>query len=139
MQDPERYEQGMKIRRAILGDAHVDKSIASTTDFNEPFQEFITRYAWGEIWARPGLDRRTRSLATLAMLVALNREEEFKMHIAAALRNGVSVAELQELLLHAGVYCGLPAANNAFAWAATVLNSSATAGAETTPAGQDQE
>ena len=124
MQDRERYEQGMNIRRAVLGDAHVDRSISVTTDFTAPFQDFITRYAWGEVWARPGLERRTRSLITLAMLVALNREEEFKMHIAAALRNGVSVEELRELILQAGIYCGLPAANNAFAWAGGVLKNS---------------
>lgn len=122
MHDAERFEAGMINRRAVLGDAHVDRSIGGTTEFNEPFHDFITRYAWGEIWARPGLDWRTRSLITLAMLIALNREEEFKMHVAAAMRNGVTQAELQELLLHAGIYCGLPAANNAFKWAASVLD-----------------
>ena len=123
MNDEERYEEGMKVRRAVLGDAHVDRSLASRTPFNEPFQDFITRYAWGEVWARPGLSRHTRSLITLAMLVALNREEEFKMHVAAALRNGVTENEIQEVLLHAALYCGLPAANNAFAWAGSVFAS----------------
>ena len=121
MDEKERYEQGMKMRRTVLGDAHVDRSIARTTSFNEPFQEFITRYAWGEIWTRPGLPRHTRSLLTLVMMVALNREEEFKMHVRAALGNGVTREEMQEALLQSGIYCGLPAANNAFHWAAEVF------------------
>jgi 3-oxoadipate enol-lactonase/4-carboxymuconolactone decarboxylase len=121
MDDAERYTEGMIIRREVLGDAHVDRSLANITPFNEPFQEFITRYAWGEIWSREGLPRKTRSLLTLVMLVALNREEEFKMHVRAAFNNGVTREELQEALLQTGIYCGLPAANNAFSWAEQVL------------------
>jgi 4-carboxymuconolactone decarboxylase len=115
--DRERYEQGIKVRREVLGDAHVDRSVANRNEFNGAFQDFITRYAWGEIWTRPGLPRHTRSLLTLAMMVALNREEEFKMHIRAAFHNGVTRAEIEEVLLQSAVYCGLPAANNAFHWA----------------------
>ncbi|MDX1485209.1 MAG: 4-carboxymuconolactone decarboxylase [Alphaproteobacteria bacterium] len=111
MDEKERYERGMKTRRGALGDAHVDRAEANRTPFNEDFQDFITRYAWGEIWDRPGLDKRTRSLVTLAMLVALNREAELRMHLNAARNNGVSREEIKELLLHAGLYCGLPAAN----------------------------
>ena len=117
MDEKERYEQGMGVRREVLGDEHVDRSIDRTTDFNAPFQEFITRYAWGEIWSRPGLPRPTRSLLTLVLMVALNREEEFKLHVRAALTNGVTREEIQEALMHSAIYCGLPAANNAFAWA----------------------
>jgi len=117
MDDKDRYQQGMLVRREVLGDAHVDRSLASLNEFNRGFQEFITRYAWGEIWSRPGLPRHTRSLLTLAMMVALNREEEFKMHIQAALNNGVTRAEIEEVLLQSAIYCGLPAANNAFHWA----------------------
>ena len=117
MTDKERYKNGLQVRRAVLGDAHVDRSLARLTPFNETFQEFITRYAWGEIWTRPGLPRQTRSLLTLVMMVALNREEEFKMHIRAALRNGVTREEIGEALLQSGIYCGLPAANNAIHWA----------------------
>jgi 4-carboxymuconolactone decarboxylase len=114
MDDTERYAQGMKVRRAVLGGEHVDKSVANTTPFNEPFQDLITRYAWGEIWTRPGLPRATRSLITLAMLIALNRPEELRMHVRAAIRNGVTREQLQELLLHSSIYCGVPAANEAF-------------------------
>ena len=121
MEEEKRFEQGMKVRREVLGDAHVDRSVANATPFNEPFQEFITRYAWGEIWSRPGLPRQTRSLLTLVMMVALNREEEFKMHIRAALNNGVTREQIQEALLQTGIYCGLPAANNAFHWAEAVF------------------
>ncbi len=117
MDEAERYEQGLKVRREVLGSAHVDRTLANRTRFNEPFQEFITRYAWGEIWTRPGLPRHTRSLLTLAMTVALNREEEFKLHIRAALTNGVTREEIREVLLQSAIYCGLPAANNAFHWA----------------------
>jgi 4-carboxymuconolactone decarboxylase len=109
-----RYEQGMKTRRAVLGDAHVDRTLKNRTKFNEPFQDLITRYAWGEIWSRPGLPRKTRSLLTLAMLVAQNRELEFRMHLKAALSLGVSRDEIQEVLLQAAIYCGVPAANSAF-------------------------
>lgn len=111
----ERYDEGMRIRREILGDEHVDAAVAGTTDDTAAFQDLITRYAWGEIWARPGLDRRTRSAITLMALVALNRERELAMHIRAALRNGLSRAEIGEVLLHSAIYCGVPAANGAFA------------------------
>jgi 4-carboxymuconolactone decarboxylase len=114
MDDRDRYAQGMKVRRAVLGEAHVDKSVANTTPFNEPFQDLITRYAWGEIWTRPGLPPSTRSLLTLAMLIALNRPEEFRMHVRAAIRNSVTREQIQELLLHSSIYCGVPAANDAF-------------------------
>jgi 4-carboxymuconolactone decarboxylase len=114
MDEHKRYDQGMKTRRAVLGDAHVDRTLKNRTKFNEPFQDLITRYAWGEVWSRPGLPRKTRSLLTLAMLVALNRESEFRMHLKAALSLGVSRDEIQEVLLQAAVYCGVPAANSAF-------------------------
>jgi len=121
MNESERYLQGMTVRREVLGDEHVDRSIAKRNPFNEPFQEFITRYAWGDIWSRAGLPRHTRSLLTLVMMVALNREEEFKMHVRAAFNNGVTREEIQEALLQTGLYCGLPAANNAFQWAEGVF------------------
>ncbi len=121
MDQRERYNKGMEIRRAVLGDGHVDRSVARRNAFNEEFQDFIARYAWGEIWSRPGLSRHTRSLVTLAMLVALNREEEFRMHVRAAANNGVTPEEIKELLLHAAIYCGLPAANAAFHAAEEVL------------------
>ena len=114
MDERKRYDEGMKTRRSVLGDAHVDRTLKSRTKFNEPFQDLITRYAWGEIWNRPGLPKKTRSLLTLSMLVALNRGEEFRMHVKAALSIGVSRDEIQELLLQAAVYCGVPAANAAF-------------------------
>jgi 4-carboxymuconolactone decarboxylase len=120
MNDP-----GMTVRREVLGDAHVDRAQAATTPFTAPFQDLITRYAWGEVWARPGLDRRTRSCVTLGMLVALRSEEELAMHVRAALRNGVTAAEVQEVLLHAAVYAGVPAANAAFAVAQRVLDEQA--------------
>lgn len=119
--EQERYEVGMAVRRAVLGDAYVDQSLANLTPFNAPFQDFITRYAWGEIWDRPGLPRQTRSLITLAMLVALNRGDELRMHIRAALRNGVTIEEIQEVFLQCAIYCGVPAANAAFHLAADVL------------------
>ncbi|HXY50964.1 MAG TPA: 4-carboxymuconolactone decarboxylase [Terriglobales bacterium] len=114
MDDRERYEAGMKVRRAVLGDAHVDRSLEQLNDLNRDFQDFITRYAWGDIWSRPGLSRHTRSLITLAMMVALNRADEFRMHVRAALRNGVTRDEIKEVLLQTAIYCGLPAANAAF-------------------------
>ena len=114
MDDRKRYDEGMKTRRAVLGDAHVDRSLKNRNKFNEPFQDLITRYAWGEVWSRPGLPRKTRSLLTLSMLVALNRTEEFRMHLKAALSIGVTRDEIQEVLLQAAVYCGVPAANSAF-------------------------
>jgi len=121
MDERERYTNGMKVRRAVLGDQHVNRSLASKNAFNEEFQDLITRYAWGEIWARPGLPRHERSLITLAMLVALNREDEFRMHVRAAANNGVTRDEIKELLLHAAIYCGVPAANSAFHAAEEVL------------------
>jgi 4-carboxymuconolactone decarboxylase len=114
MDEHQRYQQGLKVRREVLGDAHVDKSLEHRTDFNEEFQELITRYPWGEIWTRPGLTKETRSMITLAMLVALNRGDEFRLHLRAALRNGVSREEIREVLLQSAIYCGVPAANSAF-------------------------
>jgi len=119
--DTKRYQQGMKIRRAVLGDEHVDRAVATTTDFNRDFQDFITRSAWGEIWTWPGLPRHTRSLLTLAMMVALNRGEELRMHVKAALNNGVTRDQIKEVLLHSAIYCGVPAANSAFHIAADVF------------------
>jgi 4-carboxymuconolactone decarboxylase len=104
----------MRVRRAVLGDAHVDRAKANENEFNAPFQEFITRYAWGEIWTRPGLPRKTRSLVTIGMMVALNRADELRLHLRAAANNGVTRKEIQEVLLHSAVYCGVPAANSAF-------------------------
>ena len=121
MDERERYERGLEVRRAVLGDAHVDRSLKNATTFNEEFQELITRYAWGEMWTRPGLPRQVRSLITVAMLVALNRPDELRLHLRAAIRNGVTREELKELLMHASVYCGVPAANHAFHVAAEVL------------------
>jgi len=114
MDERERYEKGLSVRRAVLGDAHVDRSLKNRNEFNEEFQDLITRYAWGEIWTRPGLPRKTRSLLTIAMLVALNRPDEFRLHLRAALNNGVKKEEIKEALLQAAIYCGLPAANSAF-------------------------
>jgi 4-carboxymuconolactone decarboxylase len=111
----ETYERGMEIRREVLGDEHVDRAVERTTDLTRDFQDFITRYAWGEIWARPGLDRRTRSFVTLTALVALGRFDELELHVHAALRNGLSLDEIKEVLLQTAVYCGVPAANSAFA------------------------
>ena len=108
------YEAGLLIRRSVLGDAHVDRSLTNVTDFNRDFQDLITRYAWGEVWSRPGLPRHTRSLLTLAMMVALNRVEEFRMHVRAAFNNGVTRDEIKEVLLQSAIYCGVPAANSAF-------------------------
>ena len=114
MDDRKRYDQGLKTRREVLGNPHVDRSLKNRTKFNEPFQDLITRYAWGEIWSRPGLPRKTRSLLTLSMLVALNRNEEFRLHLKAALSIGVTRDEIQEVLLQSAIYCGVPAANSAF-------------------------
>ncbi|HMF11016.1 MAG TPA: 4-carboxymuconolactone decarboxylase [Gemmataceae bacterium] len=123
MDERERYEQGMVVRRAVLGDAHVEAALARRTEFTHEFQDLLTRFAWGEIWDRPGLPRHTRSLLTIAMLVALNRPEELKMHLRAARNNRVTRDEIKEVLLHAAVYCGLPAANAAFQFAAEELAS----------------
>jgi 4-carboxymuconolactone decarboxylase len=118
----EPYERGMAVRREVLGDEHVDAAIERTTEFTADFQDLITRYAWGEIWSRPGLDRRTRSCITLTALVALGREEELAMHVRAALRIGLTPDEIKEVLLHSAIYCGVPAANGAFAIAQRVLD-----------------
>jgi len=114
MDEKKRYKKGMKVRRAVLGDAHVDRAQASENGFNAAFQDLITRYAWGEIWTRPGLPRKTRSLITIAMMVALNRTEELRLHLSAAANNGVTRKEIQEVLLQTAIYCGVPAANSAF-------------------------
>jgi len=114
MDERERYEKGMSVRRAVLGDAHVDRATRNRNEFTEEFQDLITRYAWGDIWTRPGLPRTTRSLLTLAMMVALNRGDEFRMHVRAAFNNGVTREEIKEVLLQAAIYCGVPAANSAF-------------------------
>ena len=121
MSDERLDDDGMEVRREVLGDAHVDAEIELTTEFTAPFQEFITRYAWGAVWAREGLDRRTRSAVTLALLTALGREHEIAMHVRAALRNGLSPREIGEVLLHTSVYAGVPVANRAFAIADEVL------------------
>ena len=117
-------EDGMKVRREVLGDEHVDAAIERTTEFTADFQDLITRYAWGEIWSRPGLDRRTRSAVTLTALVASNHHEELAMHVRAALRNGLTPDEIKEVLLQTAIYCGVPAANRAFAIAQQVLDES---------------
>ena len=122
MDEKKRHEEGMKIRRAVLGDAHVDQAIATQNEFTAEFQDLITRYAWGEIWTRPDLDRKTRSLVTIAMMVALNRSEELQLHLKAALKNGVTRAEIKEVLLQAAIYCGVPAANHAFHMAEQVFS-----------------
>jgi len=114
--------EGERIRREVLGDEHVDRAQERTTEFTADFQDFITRYAWGEIWARPGLDRRTRSFITLTALVALGRTEELELHVHAALRNGLTQDEIGETILHAALYCGIPAANTAFAVAQRALD-----------------
>jgi 4-carboxymuconolactone decarboxylase len=115
-------ENGMRVRREVLGDEHVDRAIANTTEFTRDFQELITRYAWGDVWSRPGLDRRMRSAITLTALIAQGHWEELAMHVRAALRNGLTEVELKEVLLQSAVYCGVPAANRAFAVAQGVLD-----------------
>jgi len=117
----ERRDRGMRVRREVLGDEHVDRAAARTTPFTAPFQEFITEVAWGTVWSRPGLDRKTRSCVTLSILTALGREAELALHVRAALRNGVTESEIAEVLLHSAVYAGVPAANSAFAVAQRVL------------------
>jgi 3-oxoadipate enol-lactonase/4-carboxymuconolactone decarboxylase len=116
----DRYERGMGVRREVLGDAHVDAALAGGSPLTADFQELITRYAWGEVWARPGLDRRTRSCITLTALVAGGHDEELALHLGAARRNGLTWDEIKEVLLHAAIYCGVPAANSAFAVARRV-------------------
>ena len=114
MEERERYSNGLEVRRAVLGDAHVDRALTRSNAFNQEFQELITRYAWGEIWTRPGLPRHTRSLITVAMMVALNRPDEFRLHVRAAFNNGVTRDQIKEVLLQSAIYCGVPAANSAF-------------------------
>lgn len=121
MNDEERYEAGTSVRRAVLGDAHVDRSLNNLNDFNGDFQNLITRYAWGDIWTRPGLERKTRSLLVLAMMIALNREAEFKLHCRASFNNGVTKDDIKELILQAAIYAGVPAANTAVHWAEAVF------------------
>ena len=121
MTDPERAREGMAVRRAVLGDDHVDRAVAGTTPFTAPFQDLITRYAWGEIWSRPGLSRAERSMITLTALAVLRQEQELATHVRAALRNGLSPEQIQEVLLQVAVYAGVPAANRAFAVAQAVL------------------
>lgn len=121
MDDEQRTEQGMKVRRTVLGDAHVDRAVANTTEFTAPFQDLITRYAWGEIWSRPGLTRPERSIVALTVLAALQHEDELYMHVKAALRNGLTEAQIQEVLLQTGVYAGVPVANRAFATAGRAI------------------
>lgn len=121
MDERDRYAAGMQVRRAVLGDAYVDRALANRTAFNEEFQDLVTRYAWGEAWTRPGLPRHTRSLLTLAMLVALNRPDELRLHLRGAANNGVTREEIKEMLLHCAIYCGVPAANAAFHLAEEVL------------------
>ena len=115
------FNNGMKVRREVLGAQHVDKAESKKDDFTEEFQNFITRYAWGEIWTRPGLERKTRSCVTLAMMIALHREDEFKLHVKAALNNGLSRDEIKEVILQSAIYAGVPAANSAFHWAQDVF------------------
>jgi 4-carboxymuconolactone decarboxylase len=114
MDERKRHAKGMKVRRAVLGNAHVDRAQANETEFTAAFQDLITRYAWGEIWTRPGLPKKTRSLITIGMMVALNRPEELRLHLRAAANTGATRKEIQEVLLHAAIYCGVPAANSAF-------------------------
>jgi len=121
MDERERYSTGLKVRREVLGSAHVDASLAQRNPFNQEFQDLITRYAWGETWASAGLSRKTRGLLTLAMLVALNRGEEFQLHLRGAINNGVTRDEIKETLLQCAIYCGVPAANSAFRLAEKVL------------------
>ncbi|WP_205881281.1 4-carboxymuconolactone decarboxylase [Leucobacter viscericola] len=121
LSDAERYERGMVVRREVLSDAHVDRANESITEFTGDFQDFITRTAWGDIWSRPELDRRSRSVAVLTAMIALGHHDEFEMHVRAARRNGLTVAEIKEVILQAGLYCGVPAANTAFKLAERVL------------------
>ena len=121
MTDADRAAQGMKIRREVLGDEHVDRAITGTSEFTAPFQDLITRYAWGEVWSRPGLSRTERSIITLTALATLRQEGELAMHVRAAVRNGLTEAQIQEILLQVAIYAGVPAANRAFAVAQSIL------------------
>ena len=120
MDEKERYNEGLKVRRAVLGEAHVERSLNNLTEFNTEFQEMITRHAWGDIWTRPGLPRHTRSLITIAMLIGMNRNEELKLHLRAAASNGVTREEIKEVLMQSAIYCGIPAANATFHLAESV-------------------
>src|SRR6201982_1175170 len=126
--DAARARQGMTIRREVLGDEHVDRAVAATTPFTEPFQDFITRYAWGDVWSRPGLSRAARSLVTLSVLAAMQHEHELAMHVKAALRNGLTPEQIQEVLLQVAVYAGVPVANRAFPIAQPALAAARAAG-----------
>lgn len=117
----ERYERGLKVRREVLGDAYVDRALEGMDEFTRPLQEIVTQFCWGEMWTRPGLSRKSRSMLNLALLAALNREAEFKAHLRGAVNNGCSETEIQEILLHVGVYCGIPVAVEAFRNARSVL------------------
>ncbi|WP_369942442.1 4-carboxymuconolactone decarboxylase [Xanthomonas medicagonis] len=128
MDEKQRYEAGLQVRKAVLGEDHVQRALDARTDFTGEFQEFITRTAWGTVWTRDGLSRHTRSLLTLAMMVALGHDEEFKLHVRAARNNGVSADEIKEVLLQAAIYCGVPAANHAFALAKPILEEQAAEG-----------
>jgi 4-carboxymuconolactone decarboxylase len=122
MDERQRYEQGMKTRRAVLGDAYTDATLKNRNEFTDAFQDFLTRYAWGEIWSRPGLPKETRSMLTLAMMVALNRPDELRLHLRAAMNIGVTHEQIREVLLQSALYCGLPAANSAFHIATEVIS-----------------
>ncbi len=121
MDDRERYDAGMTVRRQVLGDAWVDKAKAKLNGFNGPFQDMITRYAWGEIWTRPRLDRKTRSCMTLSMMIALGAWDEFRLHVRAGFNNGLTIEDIQEVILQAAIYCGVPAANHAVKEAESVF------------------
>jgi len=125
MDEQERYEAGLAVRRQVLGEAHVERSLEARTDFTAEFQEFITRTAWGTVWTREGLPRHTRSLLTIVMMVALGHDEEIKLHVRAARNNGVTPEQIKEALLQAAIYCGVPAANHAFALARPILEEQA--------------
>jgi 4-carboxymuconolactone decarboxylase len=128
MDDAERVQQGMSVRREVLGDEHVDRAVAATTAFTSPFQDLITRYAWGDIWSRPGLSRAERSIVTLTVLAALQHEGELAMHVKAALRNGLTPGQIQEVLLQVAIYAGVPVGNRAFAVAQRALEEAGAAG-----------
>lgn len=119
-----KFDQGLEVRRSVLGDEYVDKALNNMTDFNRPLQELVTEYCWGEIWTRPGLEKKTRSLINLAMLTALNRPHELKTHTVGALRNGCTLEEIQEVFLQCAIYVGVPAAVDSFRIAAEVINDS---------------
>ncbi len=127
------YERGMAVRRAVLGDAHVDRANAGRTEFTGEFQDLITRYAWGEIWSRPGLDRKTRSCVVLTATIALGAWDEFRLHVRGAFNNGLTEQEIKEVILQAAIYCGVPAANHAFKEAAAVVSERAREGAADVP------